>query len=461
MSLTRTLTLTLTLLVLTMALTAAVWSYLESNHELEEVFDAELAQNTRVVQGLVRNLQNDQSMAQLRETLNETLQLPHFSDNEDDEVLPGGAGHKYEKKIMFQVWSPTGEPLLASTIREAGSQTSEPGYGWIEFDGNRWRTFLIRDQRTGFTVRSAQRDDIRRELSQELALGNTLPLLVVLPLLILAVVAAIRWAFKPLARLEQHVRYMAPEAIQGLDESMAPEEVRGLVAAINGMLGRLDDALERERQFTANAAHELRTPLAALRLNVEHALPDNAEVATPLLESVDRMTHLVEQMLLLSRLDPDFAADIQRLDLATVTADALADIAPLVLAKNLELSFDDADGPCPVRCNAALIATLIRSLVANAIQFCPPRGNIQVMLRKGHQHCHLSINDDGPGIPRADRERALSRFVRLDQRKGRGAGLGLAIAQHIAELHGGSLQLDDRSDGHTGLCATVSLPLAA
>lgn len=461
MSMTRTLTITVTVLVLLLALVAAAWSYIESNHELEEIFDAELAQNTRIVQGLVRDLQTDQSPEKLREILQDTLLQTPVTDEEDgNEVLPNGRGHKYEKKIAFQVWSPTGEPLLESSRREAESPSLAPGFGWIESEGFRWRTFLIQDPQSGFFIRSAQRDDIRQELSRELALGNTLPLLLVLPVLVLAIGLAIRWSFRPLARLEQRVRTMAPETIQPLDESMAPHEVRSLVGAVNGLLLKLDDTLERERRFTADAAHELRTPLAALRLNLEQALPVQPETFGALLESVDRMSHLVEQMLQLARVEPEFSSSTTPTDLGALVVDTLADIAPLAIAHTIELSFEDAPSACRVNCNEALIASLIRALVSNAIQHSPCNSAIDVSLQKFPQHCELMICDSGPGIDKAERARALDRYVRLDQRKGSGAGLGLAIAQRITQLHRGSLVLDGRADGHSGLCVRVVLPLA-
>jgi two-component system sensor histidine kinase QseC len=304
MSLTRTLTLLVTSTVLVIALIAAAWSYVESNHELEELFDAELAQSTRIVQGLIRHLVGTQSPEELSRALSETLKLPAAALQEGDfnEILLDGSGHKYEKKIAFEVWSDTGSVMLDTLASDDNPELS-PGYSWIESSGFQWRTFTLRDPETGFWIRTAQREDIRQELSTELAMGNVFPLLIVMPLLILAIVAAIRLGFRPLRKLEEPIRHMAPQNIHPLDDQYAPREVSGLVRAVNGLLGRLDDALDRERRFSTDAAHELRTPLAALRLNLEHAIGDNPQAFGDLIESVDRMGHLVEQMLVLSRID--------------------------------------------------------------------------------------------------------------------------------------------------------------
>ncbi len=459
MSLTRTLTILVTTAVLLIASTAAVWSYLESNHELEELFDAELAQSTRIVQGLVRHLVETQSPEQLSRTLEETLQLPEgaLREGDYDEILPDGSGHKYEKKIAFEVWSPEGTPML-DTLAADDHMALVPGYRWVESAGFRWRTFTLEDPETGFWIRTAQREDIRQELSQELAMGNVLPLLLILPLLVIAIVIAIRVGFRPLRRLESPVRHMAPENIHPLDDQHAPKEVAGLVQAVNGLLRRLDQALERERRFSADAAHELRTPLAALRLNLEKACENDPNQYRHLIQSVDRMVYLVEQMLLLNRVDSgvDFSPEYH--NLSAILEQSIADVAPLALKKGIEPVLQDDAGQALVCCHSALINTLMRSLLANAIQYSPEGTVIDTHLYPHGDGYYITVCDQGPGIPPQERERALSRFVRLDQRQGAGAGLGLAIARRIAELHGGQLTLDNRPDGQAGLCVSIWLP---
>jgi two-component system sensor histidine kinase QseC len=461
MSLTRTLTLLVTSTVLLIALIAAAWSYVESNHELEELFDAELAQSTRIVQGLVRHLADTQSLEQLPQTLRETLTLS-IAENIDpeadgDEILPGGAGHKYEKKLAFEVWTPDRAPLL-DTLNADDAGVLAPGYSWTESRGYRWRVFTLKDAATGFWIRTAQREALREELSQELALGNVLPLLLALPLLLLAASAAIRIGLRPLLRLERPIRNMAPERIHPLDDRQAPKEVAGLVQAVNSMLKRLNQALERERRFSADAAHELRTPLAALRLNLEKACDSNPQQFNTLIQSVDRMTHLVEQMLLLNRVDSGADFSPQYHNLSEILEQSIADVAPLALKKNIEPVLQDDVGEALMCCHNALVTTLMRSLLANAIQYSPQHTVVETRLVPSADGYHVTVCDQGPGIATADRERALSRFVRLDQRIGGGAGLGLAIARRIAELHGGQLTLNTRPDGQTGLCVSLWLP---
>jgi len=462
MSLTRTLTLLVTSTVLLIALIAAAWSYMESNHELEELFDAELAQSARIVQGLIRQLADTQSMDQLSETLSETLALPVGDNNrvdfeaDNDEILPSGIGHKYEKKLAFEVWTPDRHPLL-DTLKADDSEGLVPGYSWAESKGYRWRVFTLQDPATGFWIRTAQREDIREELSQELALGNVLPLLLALPLLVVAAISAIQFSFRPLRRLERPIRNMAPQNIHPLDDQNAPREVGGLVRAVNGLLARLDEALERERRFSTDAAHELRTPLAALRLNLERATESHPEELAGLTESVDRMTHLVEQMLVLSRVESGKGFQCDHQELAEIIEQSIADVTPLALRKGIEPMFENHTGASPIFCNSSLINTLMRSLLANAIQYGPAKSQITVTLDRDSSGYQLNVCDQGPGIPESERERALSRFTRLDQRVGTGSGLGLAIARRIAELHGGSISLENRPDGLPGLNVRIKL----
>ncbi|CAN0605314.1 unnamed protein product, partial [Ectocarpus sp. 12 AP-2014] len=166
MSLTRTLILLVASIVMLIAVAAATWSYLESNHELEELFDAELAQSTRIVQGLVQHLAATQSYEELAGALKQTLQLPQGALNEDDydEILPDGTGHKYEKKLAFEVWTAAGEPVL-DTLAANDDQLLNSGYAWSEATGFQWRTFTLQDPQTGYWIRTAQREDIRQELS--------------------------------------------------------------------------------------------------------------------------------------------------------------------------------------------------------------------------------------------------------------------------------------------------------
>lgn len=457
-SLTRTLSLLIVGVVLLVGLLAAGWSYITSNHELEELFDADLAQGNRIVMGVIRHLSETGNMAEFHLMLVDALQLPDAALDEDGEaIFPDGMGHRYEAKLAFEIWTPEQLPLL-NTLPAMSELSLQPGYSWMESHGFLWRTFTLRDPVTGYWVRSAQRADIRGELSRELALGNVLPLLLALPWLMLMLVLVIRWTFFPLRRLVASVTGMASDAIHPLPVQGVPKEVLALVEAINGLLDRLEQAIERERRFSSDAAHELRTPLTVLRLNLEQACADDPQTFNALYQSVERMVHLVEQMLLLSRVDAAAGLHWERLDLADVLSQGIATITPLALQKGIEPGFDNHTSQAWVYGDEALLHTLFSSLLANAIHYSPADSVLTVSLNRQEGNFCILICDQGPGIPEVERSRALERFVRLDQRQGSGAGLGLAIARRIAELHRGHIMLLGRPDGQHGLCVEIGLP---
>lgn len=466
MSLTRTLTLSISAVVLLLATSATLWAYLESNHELNELFDAELAQSTRIVQGLLRHLSETQSPEQLSHTLEQTLQLPNSAlpgldlEEDYDEILPGGLGHKYEKKIAFEVWDANGTPIL-DTLHAERQEELKAGYSWVDSGGYQWRTFTLKDPATGHWIRTAQREDVRSELSGELAWGNVVPVIAALPLLILTSMIAIHISFRPLRNIERPIRHMAPERLHALDERHAPREVQGLVEAVNALLNRLDKAFERERQFSSDAAHELRTPLAALRLNLERLESRHPGEGIGLMASVDRMSHLVDQILLLSRLDADAAgrSTMEPNDLPSLIRNTVAEIMPIAMDNAIDIGFETNTGPLSLDCHPSLITTMLRSLLANAIQYSPADTEVILTLDATPDEATIMVTDQGPGIPAAERERAVSRFTRLDQRQGTGAGLGLAIAKRIAELHQGTLTITSPNTDTAGCRVIVTLPL--
>ncbi|KAA8980361.1 ATP-binding protein [Halospina sp. K52047b] len=466
MSLTRTLTMAISAVVLLLATSATLWAYLESNHELNEIFDAELAQSTRIVQGLLRHLSETQSPEQLSHTLEQTLQLPTSTmlgiemEGDYDEILPGGLGHKYEKKIAFEVWNAKGDPML-DTLHAERQEELEAGYDWVDSGGYQWRTFTLKDPATGHWIRTAQRADVRSELSGELAWGNVVPIIAALPLLLLTSLVVIHLSFRPLRNIERPIRHMAPEHLHVLDERHAPREVQGLVEAVNTLLNRLDKAFERERQFSSDAAHELRTPLAALRLNLERLESRHPGEGAGLMSSVDRMSHLVDQILLLSRLDADATSHstMESTELPSLIRNTVAEIMPIALDNAIDLSFETSTESLNIDCHPSLITTMLRSLLANAIQYSPANTEVILTLEASTDKATVMVTDQGPGIPPGERERAVSRFTRLDQRQGTGAGLGLAIAKRIAELHQGTLSLNSPNADTAGCHVIVTLPL--
>jgi signal transduction histidine kinase len=238
------------------------------------------------------------------------------------------------------------------------------------------------------------------------------------------------------------------------------------VESLNHLFDRVRASLEGERRFTADAAHELRTPLAALRAQAQVALGAiDADERRRALEKVmagcDRASHLVSELLTLARLEPrEFRAEAQPCALGGVLEAALAEVAPAAIAKDIELGLDAPPEPVTIAGDARLLDMLFRNIVDNAVRYSPPRSRVTVRLARRGQEAVVVTNDEGPGVPQAQREMLGARFRRFGGSDAPGTGLGLSIARRIAELHRGTISFGD-GEGGRGLAVTVALPLQA
>ena len=258
-------------------------------------------------------------------------------------------------------------------------------------------------------------------------------------------------------------RIPVPECI----EDDTPDELRPLVEAFNELLARLQTLLSSQQRFVADAAHQLRTPIAGLRTQTELARrqtsPADVEAALAQLQTAaDRTTHLVNQLLSLARAEPsaDNAQPLQKVDVAVLAREVTTERVPRALAKNIDLGFESGDALPPIAGDNFLLREMLGNLVDNAINYTQPGGHITVRVTCDPGTLTLCVEDDGPGIPEAEREAVLERFHRVLGTGVEGAGLGLSIAREIVLRHGGTIRLLSGQDNH-GTLAKVTLPRAA
>ncbi|APR03985.1 ATP-binding protein [Thauera chlorobenzoica] len=485
----RTLLLVLGLLSLTLTL-ISYKSYRDARHEVEEVFDAGLVQTARLLAGMVGGELPASMRQAMQAALDEAMAQNGVAGQGD--VPAGAVGHEYESKLGFVIYDEHGQALLqsasapaaaldaldalvqrrppaaadAATADRAAAPLPEAlaGYHEVRVDGHRWRLFMLHDVRDRQWVLVGEREDVRGELAAKIALRSLLPDLIGLPLLAVLVWLAVGWGLRPLARMVRLLKARDPGNLSPLVLAPLPQELEPVVASLNRLLGQLTALLEREKRFLADAAHELRTPLAVLRIHAQNALQapdpgDREEALKQLVGGVERATRVVTQLLTLARLEPGAAkAGMAPLELATFVRGALAGIIPLALERGQELSFECAEGgDFSVPADAPSLEILLQNLVANALQHSPEGGLVRVELRPSDGVVELSVHDSGPGVPPALRAQVFERFFRHGP--GQGAGLGLSIVTRIAELHGGSIELGDSPLG--GLEFTVRLPRSA
>ncbi|MFI8384797.1 sensor histidine kinase [Pseudomonas sp. NPDC079086] len=477
----RLLVLLLSLLTVSLSL-ISYKIYSDASHEVEELFDAQLAQTSRMLMGLVRHELSNDSRRDLQAALDEALLLKHSSRN-----LEGLLGHDYESKLAFQMLDDNGElvfqsasapkGLLMEMIAQLGlslPNAEEPlsarlsrlakylsGYHTLTLGEHRWRVFVLHDNVDHHWVLAGEREDVRGELSSKIAQRSLLPLLVGLPLLALLLWLAVGWGLQPLQRMAESIKARAPDSLAPLMFGPLPYELEPMGASINRLLMQVNQLLDQEKRFIADAAHELRTPLAVLRIHAQNALEapdpqDRDDALRQLGSGVERATRVVAQLLTMARLDPNVVQLAMReMDLLGYVRNELAELIPLALERHQELNLDTddladyhllADGPS--------LGTLLQNLVSNAVQYTPDGGHIQVQLDAQPDAIVLRVQDSGPGVSEAQRDKLFERFYRLGT--GQGAGLGLSIVRRVVELHRGSISLGDSHLG--GLEVAVRLP---
>jgi len=298
------------------------------------------------------------------------------------------------------------------------------------------------------------RDHLAREVLEKLVL----PLLLALPLLGLLIWLAVGSSLKPIRRIRNALAERDPHYLAPI-EGEAPSEIAPMVERLNDLLERVRNSLENERRFTSDAAHELRTPLAALKTQLQVAQgatdeQDRKRAIGNALLATDRATRLVEQLLMLARLEHDaWKSQAERVNLHQIAAQVLAEAAPSAAVKHIQLGLSGSEDT-QVQGHAGLLAVLLRNLVDNALRYSPNATRVEVSITETGQGATLKVQDQGPGIPPDERELALQRFHRLAGESSTGSGLGLSIAARIVQLHQARLELLEGADGK-GLRAIV------
>jgi len=404
-------------------LVTMVFSYIDAHHEVDELFDAQLAQAAQTLLALASH------------------------DEGDDISDLGDAAHKYQRRLRCQIWRADGKLLMRSNNAPPTPLTAATGFSETHGEEGHWRHFSQWNDDHSLQVQVSENHHIRDELIGHIAWRLLFPALFGLPLIGLWVWLATRHGFASLDGIARQIASRDPQQLQPVHPAAAPEEIRTLLEALNGLFQRVENTLEGERRFTADAAHELRTPLAALQAQLQVAQrardDDERERSLNQLQSgLSRAAHLVDQMLQLARLDPESSLpDPQAVDLATLAEAVCADLGPQILARNLDFDLE-AESNAVVTGQAEWLRVLIRNLVDNAVRYTPEGGQVRVAIHRNGSHIELSVSDSGPGIPVEERESVFRRFHRLNQGSQPGSGLGLAIVARIAELHGATFCLD-------------------
>lgn len=335
------------------------------------------------------------------------------------------------------------------------------GYADMELGGARWRVYSL--QTMDGVIQVGQPWRVRQEYATDAALGVVLPLILLLLIMAAAVIWIVAGALAPLKRLAKEVQRRDAHSFAPIVAPKLPREAAPLVGELNRLLGRLSGAFDKQRAFVADAAHELRSPLTALSLQLQ--LLDRARDETAraqarsgLGRAMDRAIHLANQLLTLARSEPQGPpVERHRVLLEASAREGIADVHALAAEHRVDVSLQ-TEGEPAVLGDPDALRILVRNLVDNAVRYSPPGGKVQVRVR-GTDGGILEVEDAGPGIPAAERARAFDRFVRRPESVEGGTGLGLAIVKAIADQHDAQVGLDDAVPH--GLKVSVRFPPAS
>jgi two-component system sensor histidine kinase QseC len=434
------------LLVLVLGLVLVAWlatatlTWIDVRHELDELLDSHLAQAAAL------------------------LVVQQTGEIEDDHRVDAPTLHRYAPKVAFQVFhegrlalrssNAPAEPMVAFTRRAAG-------YTTIDIAGTAWRVFAAHGRERDVQVFVGEQVKSRNSILWAVLRSSLGPMLLALPLLALAAWFAVRQGVAPLRRLGRTLAQRTPQALEPIAVNGAPSEMAPMLDALNGLFRRIAELLASERRFTADAAHELRTPIAGIRAQAQVALGATADsershALHATLQGCDRATHLVEQLLTLSRLESGAEHALADVDLAALARQVVAEVAPLALAKQQVIEVD-ASNPSTVQGEATLLSVMVRNLVDNAIRYSPAGAIVRIAVSNERGAIRLSVEDSGPGMSPADMQRIGERFFRVVGSGQDGSGLGWSITRRIAAVHRAAVRVA-KSESLGGLSVDIGFP---
>jgi two-component system OmpR family sensor kinase len=409
--------------VLLSGVIATLVIYVRARHEVDELFDQQLKQIALSLRD-----QEDLSVTQ-----------PETPDDQEEE------------RIVVSAWDRNGVPVFGLARGRLAPSAASEGYATVIWESEPWRVYI--GAGSGGIVEVAQPVAARASIAMRIVARILLPTIPVVVALITLVWITVRQGLKPLAEVTGALAARTGDALQPVVIENQAIEVMPFIRALNDLLHRLKREITRQKHFVADAAHELRTPLAALQLQLElvqsaDSTAERTAALTQLRRGIERLTHLGQQLLTMARLDPDTARrPAQTLDLSEVAIGVMGELWPLAKAKGIDLGSVEHERIL-VQGEPEALRIMLTNIVDNAIRYTPSGGRVDINLRQRGPRVELEVIDTGSGVPSDERDRVFDRFYRGMARTTNGSGLGLAIVKRIAEQCGGTIALEDGTDGH-------------
>jgi len=433
-----------------------------AHKDIQTQLDAQLIRTAFRMQAFFSDYKTGKSLSTIQLSLNSRIKPDEVLKDTDAPL--SDAAIEAQNTLEFQIWDREGKLILHSyKAPEIPLSSGKTGLSTLWLDGHSWRVNTVYDRKNNLTYMVAERSNYRQQLENQLTQDSIFIMLVTYPFLGFLIWVIVGRGLDTLKRVAREVRHRAPSNLKPVDIESVPSEIEPLVTELNSLFVRLQEAFHREKRFTADAAHELKTPLAALSTQTQVALradttEDRNQALLKVLAGVNRSTHVVQQLLTLSRMVPEaMIAEPTLVSIKRQASDVAALIAPEAIAKNIELELIAPETKTLMLGNATSINILIRNLVDNAIRYTQEGGTVTIDIHENKDNVELHVIDDGPGIPEELRERVFERFFRMIGNQTTGSGLGLGIVQQIARLHNAEINLKTPKDG-VGLEVEVIFP---
>lgn len=440
-------------------LVTAVWSYRNAMGAANHAYDRSL---TTAIRGIAENIHVSDGRI--------LVNIPYSAMDLIDEGV--------QERIYYAILGPDGATLTGYEDLMLPDDVDPPGSIPLMVDSH----FREHDIRMGIlakrlyapelpggdtvTILFAETTEARTQLALRLFLDGLMWQILLIAVVIVLLTFALSRTFHPLLALRESIRQRGTEDLTPVPVTEVPTEVRPLIDAINSHMSRLAQMLQARRRFLADAAHQIRTPLAVLGTQAEyggrqHDPDEMRRTFTSMLTSIRSTRHMANQMLILARAEPANGLIQERatLDVGELARDVAGDFAVLALEKNIELAFEGPEAPLTMSGNATMLREMISNVVDNALRYTPAGGHVTLAVGRARTRVVLRVTDDGPGIPVSERDKVFQRFYRiLGSGDSEGSGLGLCIVQEICKAHGGTIHLSDAPGGH-GLTVEIILPI--
>lgn len=464
-SISRRLVINLLIAVAAIIILTACGIYYITNIDIQKRIDAQLISSNLVFQAILEG--NNLSPASLKNIQIALSQIPseHQKILEHYQALKStNSTFNYDEALQYQVWDHKGNLLLHSAQAPTLPMSNgQPGFSNFFINGASWRVYTDDNQQEHITVIVAENYLQQEILKNAVATNNLIIMLISFPLLGILIWLIVTQSLVNVRRAANEISQRAAGYLEPVSLDNIPVEIEPLIEELNKLFESLRQAFEREQRFAADAAHELRTPMAAIRTQTQVALnsqstQDLKAALYKILSGVDRSAHVVQQLLTLSRLNPGSSMDQQNaVNIVIIVTDIISELAPLAIENDTELEFICAKNNITLLGNAASLGILVRNLVDNAIRYTAKSGKVIIELEEKPGEVILRVTDNGPGIPEKLHSRVFERFFRVLGTQKPGSGLGLAIVQQISTLHHAKLTLGKPEQG-TGLVVEINFP---